>query len=164
MGGLTFYLGVLCGVVAGYAALVLGAPKVLGDFASQQSVALFIAVLTSFAFGLVGFVDDYIKVVKKRNLGLRARAKIVAQILITGAFLMSLHLNLSLIHIFPDRPLFAGVWRLSHPGAKRSSRVAGYAEKNRIDGNRDTSSDAAEKHYCALWRCVSSGNGKTCRL
>lgn len=93
MGGLTFYLGVLCGVVAGYAALVLGAPKVLGDFASQQSVALFIAVLTSFAFGLVGFVDDYIKVVKKRNLGLRARAKIVAQILITGAFLMSLHLN-----------------------------------------------------------------------
>ena len=47
----------------------------------------------AFAFGAVGFVDDYIKVVKKRNLGLRARAKIVAQVLITAAFLCALTLN-----------------------------------------------------------------------
>ena len=89
MGGLTFYLGVLLGVVGGYMVLAVSVPQVLGNYFSQQSVSL----LTSFAFGLVGFVDDYIKVVKKRNLGLRARAKIVAQILITGAFLTSLHLN-----------------------------------------------------------------------
>ena len=38
-------------------------------------------------------MDDYIKVVKKRNLGLRARAKIVAQVLITAAFLCALTLN-----------------------------------------------------------------------
>ena len=49
--------------------------------------SLFIGVLTAYAFGLVGFVDDYIKVVKKRNLGLMARYKIVAQVLITGAYL-----------------------------------------------------------------------------
>ena len=44
-------------------------------------------------FGLIGFLDDYIKVVKKRNLGLMARYKIVAQVLITGAYLSSLYLN-----------------------------------------------------------------------
>lgn len=38
-------------------------------------------------------MDDYIKVVKKRNLGLMARYKIVAQVLITGAYLSSLYLN-----------------------------------------------------------------------
>ncbi len=93
MGGLTFYLGCLLGVVLGYAALALSVPEVLGGWASQATVQLLVSLLTAYAFGLVGFVDDYIKVVKKRNLGLKARYKIVAQILITGAFLASLELN-----------------------------------------------------------------------
>ncbi|MGN0347827.1 MAG: phospho-N-acetylmuramoyl-pentapeptide-transferase [Lachnospiraceae bacterium] len=37
-------------------------------------------------FGLVGFLDDYIKVVLKRSMGLRAWQKMALQILITGAF------------------------------------------------------------------------------
>ena len=48
---------------------------------------------STIAFGLVGFADDYLKVVKKRSLGLRARAKIGAQLLITctiGYFLIDL--------------------------------------------------------------------------
>lgn len=93
MGGLTFYLGDVLGVAAGYAVLVLCAPLLMNGFASVQSVTLYICLLTAFAFGAVGFVDDYIKVVKKRNLGLRARAKIVAQVLITAAFLCALVLN-----------------------------------------------------------------------
>ena len=32
-------------------------------------------------YGVVGFFDDYIKVVKKRNLGLTARQKLVLQFL-----------------------------------------------------------------------------------
>ena len=38
-------------------------------------------------FGLIGFADDYIKIVKKRSLGLRAWQKIAAQLLV--AFLLS---------------------------------------------------------------------------
>ena len=38
---------------------------------------------STLAFGLVGFADDYLKVVRKRSLGLRARSKIGAQIAIT---------------------------------------------------------------------------------
>jgi phospho-N-acetylmuramoyl-pentapeptide-transferase len=36
--------------------------------------------------GLVGFVDDYIKIVKQRSLGLRARAKLFGQLIVGVAF------------------------------------------------------------------------------
>jgi len=40
---------------------------------------VWIAVFATLAFGAVGFADDYIKVVKRRNLGLTARAKLAGQ-------------------------------------------------------------------------------------
>ena len=38
---------------------------------------VWIAVFSTLAFGAIGFADDYIKVVKRRNLGLTARAKLL---------------------------------------------------------------------------------------
>jgi phospho-N-acetylmuramoyl-pentapeptide-transferase len=40
---------------------------------------VWITVLSTLAFGAIGFADDYIKVVKKRSLGLTARAKLLWQ-------------------------------------------------------------------------------------
>jgi phospho-N-acetylmuramoyl-pentapeptide-transferase len=40
---------------------------------------VWIAVFATLAFGAIGFADDYIKVVKRRSLGLTARAKILWQ-------------------------------------------------------------------------------------
>ena len=37
-------------------------------------------------FGIIGFTDDYIKVVKKRNLGLTEIQKLVAQFVVTAVF------------------------------------------------------------------------------
>ena len=37
---------------------------------------VWILMLATLAFGAIGFADDYMKVVKKRNLGLTARRKI----------------------------------------------------------------------------------------
>lgn len=37
-------------------------------------------------FGIIGFMDDYIKVVMKRSMGLRAWQKLVGQILVTAIF------------------------------------------------------------------------------
>ena len=37
-------------------------------------------------FGIIGFIDDYIKVVLKRSLGLRAWQKMAMQIVVTGLF------------------------------------------------------------------------------
>lgn len=43
-------------------------------------------LFVTLGFGLIGFLDDYIKVVMKRNLGLRAWQKMSLQILVTGVF------------------------------------------------------------------------------
>lgn len=43
-------------------------------------------LFVTLGFGLIGFLDDYIKVVMKRNLGLRAWQKMSLQLLVTGVF------------------------------------------------------------------------------
>jgi len=48
----------------------------------------FAVIFATLGFGLIGFCDDFIKIVKKRSLGLRAWQKILAQLLISGAFVM----------------------------------------------------------------------------
>ncbi len=43
-------------------------------------------LFVTLGFGLVGFLDDYIKVVMKRSLGLRAWQKMLGQTVVTGIF------------------------------------------------------------------------------
>ncbi len=51
---------------------------------------VWIVVLSTLAFGAIGFADDYIKVVKRRNLGLRARAKTLLQVAVSCAIAIAL--------------------------------------------------------------------------
>lgn len=43
---------------------------------------MYVLILATFGFGMIGFVDDYIKVVKRRNLGLKAYQKLIGQIVL----------------------------------------------------------------------------------
>ncbi len=43
-------------------------------------------MLVTIGFGIIGFLDDYIKVAKKRSMGLRAHQKIIAQLVVTALF------------------------------------------------------------------------------
>jgi len=52
-------------------------PTVLWSDPSNPFV--WITVFSTLAFGAIGFADDYIKVVKRRSLGLTARAKLIGQ-------------------------------------------------------------------------------------
>lgn len=45
---------------------------------------VWLAVASTLAFGAIGFADDYIKVVHKRNLGLTSRQKLALQFLASG--------------------------------------------------------------------------------
>jgi len=45
---------------------------------------VWLVMLSTLAFGAIGFADDYIKVVHRRNLGLTARAKLGLQFLASG--------------------------------------------------------------------------------
>lgn len=65
-------------------------PTLLWSDLTNRNV--WILVLSTLAFGAIGFADDYIKVVKKRNLGLTARRKLLGQVGV--AFLLGLALYL----------------------------------------------------------------------
>jgi phospho-N-acetylmuramoyl-pentapeptide-transferase len=59
-------------------------------WANLRNPFIWILVITTLAYGAVGFADDYLKIRKKRNLGLTARQKLVLQFLIS--FLVGLEL------------------------------------------------------------------------
>jgi phospho-N-acetylmuramoyl-pentapeptide-transferase len=53
---------------------------------SEPTVKTYLLLLVTFGFGLLGFLDDFIKVVMKRNLGLTSRQKLIGQIIISAIF------------------------------------------------------------------------------
>lgn len=76
MGGVMFLAGAVAAVLT-VAFLPGGAPAGRTEGLVVLAVAL--------GFGLLGFLDDYKKVVRKRSLGLRAREKLLGQVLIAAA-------------------------------------------------------------------------------
>lgn len=55
----------------------LSVPTLL--WADLTNPYIWLTLLSTLGFGLIGFIDDYIKVIKKRSLGLRARWKLIFQ-------------------------------------------------------------------------------------
>ncbi len=76
MGGIMFIAGIaVSGIIA-----------ILVDF----DVKLVTMLLVSLGFGAIGFIDDYVKVVKKRNLGLTASQKFILQALLAVIYIFVL--------------------------------------------------------------------------
>jgi len=82
MGGLMFIAGAI--VAVGVTAF---------SWASQKDFRVIATVTACLIFGLIGFVDDFIKVVKKRNLGLTALQKLILQVLTATAYIVYLASN-----------------------------------------------------------------------
>lgn len=63
-------------------------------------------LFTTLGFGLIGFLDDYIKVVLKRSMGLKAWQKMLGQLLVTGifAFYLTRYTDVSLAMRIPFMP------------------------------------------------------------
>lgn len=92
MGGLMFLAGITLATVIGYLTLLMvGKDTISVD--PFETVQLFAGLVMALLFGLIGFIDDYIKVVKKRNLGLSAGQKVVLQILVTVLYLAALYIG-----------------------------------------------------------------------
>lgn len=75
MGGIAIILATIGGYVLAHLILGIG---------FSVSAILVIALFTG--LGLVGFIDDYLKVVKQQSLGLNSKQKIIGQILVAGLF------------------------------------------------------------------------------
>ncbi len=52
-------------------------------WADLSNPFIWIAVISTMAFGSIGFADDYLKVIHRRNLGLTGRTKLMLQILMS---------------------------------------------------------------------------------
>lgn len=52
---------------------------------ADKNPELLILLVASLGFGLVGFLDDYIKILFKRSLGLTAKQKLLGQFVVSGA-------------------------------------------------------------------------------
>ena len=91
MGGIMFIIGVVIAVAAGVGILNAQTGVLSNPSYTVQNTRL-IAGLMALCFGFMGFIDDYIKVVKKRNLGLTAKQKLVMQFLIAILYLLTLYL------------------------------------------------------------------------
>ncbi|QOY34373.1 phospho-N-acetylmuramoyl-pentapeptide-transferase [Anaerobacillus isosaccharinicus] len=57
----------------------------VGNF-HELSTEIYLLLLVTLGFGLLGFLDDFIKVVLKRNLGLTSKQKLVGQLVIAAIF------------------------------------------------------------------------------
>ena len=61
---------------------------VSGAFFALTTPEVFAVLLATAGFGFVGFLDDFIKIRKKRSLGLRAYQKIIGQLLVSAVFIV----------------------------------------------------------------------------
>ena len=84
MGGILFIAGFLVAALVGVVLMITLVPDVFGT--PFEKVRFWGGIGLALGCGLIGFVDDYIKVVKKRNLGLTAIQKILLQLLVSTAY------------------------------------------------------------------------------
>ena len=85
MGGIMFIIGIVISTTVG----VLLHCAVNG-FGKEKFV--FVGLCFALLNGAIGFFDDYVKVAKKRNLGLTAWQKLILQFLVAGLYLFFMHL------------------------------------------------------------------------
>ena len=94
MGGIMFIIASMLCIITG---------SILGEW--RQLLVLGLALM----FGMIGFVDDYIKVKKKRNLGLTGKQKMALQLLASVVFLAVMYftnnLNYDLYVPFVKEPV-----------------------------------------------------------
>ncbi len=89
---------------------------VIGIFYGAFHKEVIPVIILTFGFGIIGFIDDYIKVVKKHNLGLRAWQKILGQFVIVVIFALYIEkftdLSLAMKIPYTDIMLDFGFWNI----------------------------------------------------
>lgn len=96
MGGILFIIG----TVAAFGVVVLIDKFLGGDIIGvneilekSMNIKIWGGLLMALGFAFIGFLDDYIKVVKKRNMGLTILQKTVLQIVLMVGYLLTLYIN-----------------------------------------------------------------------
>lgn len=93
MGGIMFIIGITLSAV-----LCIPGYYIISDMMGIRAAEtpfmiskIFLGLTMALFYGAIGFFDDYIKVVKKRNKGLSAKQKLIMQFLAAGIYLAALY-------------------------------------------------------------------------
>ncbi|MEG0614990.1 MAG: phospho-N-acetylmuramoyl-pentapeptide-transferase [Oscillospiraceae bacterium] len=89
MGGFMFIVGTVLATVVGFV-IFNATKKEINLDETATTLKLLAGIITAMFFAMIGFVDDYIKVVKKRNLGLTSKQKLILQLIVSSLFLFVL--------------------------------------------------------------------------
>ena len=89
---------------------------IIGVFYARTHKEVIPVLILAIGFGIIGFLDDYIKVVRKHNLGLRAWQKILGQFIVTVLFALYVEnftdISLAMKVPFTDLVLDFGFWNI----------------------------------------------------
>ena len=88
-------------IVAGVTVALIASSFITGSFGADKLAIL----LSMYAFGFIGFIDDYNKIAKKQNEGLTPRQKIILQVLFGAALAVFMMLREGTSVLIP----FAGI-------------------------------------------------------
>ncbi|MBO4467875.1 MAG: phospho-N-acetylmuramoyl-pentapeptide-transferase, partial [Clostridia bacterium] len=93
MGGIMLVIGVFFAFACTFTISAFTGGKLFSELKDSRRAGTLIAgVAMALLMSSIGFLDDYIKVVKKRNLGLTAKQKTFLQLFVSGAYLLTLWL------------------------------------------------------------------------
>lgn len=93
MGGIMMVAGLLIAIAVAFAYSAFTGGRFALEMKNQYNATFLIAgILMAICMSAIGFFDDYIKVVKKRNLGLTAKQKTFLQLMVSAAYLATLAL------------------------------------------------------------------------
>lgn len=87
MGGIMFIIGSVIVSVACYISLCIANPE---SRDMEDNIRFIAGMIMAILYGVIGFVDDYIKIVKKHNEGLTSKQKLVLQFLVAIAYVFTL--------------------------------------------------------------------------
>ncbi|MBR7132184.1 MAG: phospho-N-acetylmuramoyl-pentapeptide-transferase [Clostridia bacterium] len=94
MGGVMMVAGLLLSLAVAFAYSAFTNTRLAVELKAPQRATTFLAgIIMALCMSGIGFMDDYIKVVRKRNLGLTARQKTFLQLLIAAVYLFTLLLG-----------------------------------------------------------------------
>lgn len=91
MGGVMFIIAIMLAACIGYLLLFFNMDYRMYNDVIIDGMRFFSGIFMAMGFGFIGFIDDYIKIVKKRNLGLLAKQKMLLQILVASIYLISIY-------------------------------------------------------------------------
>lgn len=105
MGGIMFIIGITIAVAVSSAIFIASGGSLETDFSAmvknRENVLVFASLLLAIGCGIVGFLDDFIKIKLKRNKGLSAKQKTAGQLMVTVAYVATLWLSHNTVWYVP---------------------------------------------------------------